>query len=52
MLLWSNLGVKPAWLLGEMGNSALEADTRIPPNKNKKLAEFTLPNEVKSMPDP
>ena len=36
MLLWSNLGVKPTWLLRETGNSALEADPRIPPNKQKK----------------
>ena len=27
--------VKPAWLLGEMGNSALEADPRVPPNQKK-----------------
>ena len=27
MLLWSNLDVKPTWLLREAGNSAPEADT-------------------------
>ena len=36
MLLLSKLGVKPAWLLGETGNSVLEADPRIPPNPKKK----------------
>ena len=33
LLLLCNLGVKPTWLLWEMGNSALEADPRIPPNQ-------------------
>ena len=33
MLLWSHLGVKPTWLLRERGNSALDADPRIPPNQ-------------------
>ena len=35
MLLESNLGAKPTWLLGETGNLALEADPRIPPNQKK-----------------
>ena len=35
MLLWSNLGVRPTWLLGETGNSALEDDPRILPGKKK-----------------
>ena len=39
MLLWSNLGVEPAWLLRETGNSALEADPRIPPNNKKKMCQ-------------
>ena len=33
--MWSNLGVKPTWLFGETGNSALEADSRILPNQKK-----------------
>ena len=33
MLLWSNLGVKPTWLFGKTGNSAFQADHRIPPNQ-------------------
>ena len=33
MLLWSNLGVKPASLLRETGNS----DPRIPPTQKKKI---------------
>ena len=33
MLLQSNLGVEPKWLLRETGNSALEADPRVPPNQ-------------------
>ena len=40
MLLYSNLGVKPSWLLRDMGNSALEADPRIPPNQKKKMLSF------------
>ena len=36
VLLKSNLGVKPTWLLRETGNSAPEADPRIPPNQKKK----------------
>ena len=36
VLLLSNLGVKPTWLLRETGNSAPEADPRIPPNKQTK----------------
>ena len=28
--------IKPTWLLRETGNSPLEADTRIPPNKQRK----------------
>ena len=38
----SNLGVKPTWLLRETGNSALEADPRIPPNQKKKQAVPSL----------
>ena len=37
VLLQSSLGVKPTWLLREAGNSALEADPKIPLNNNKKL---------------
>ena len=52
VLLLSNLGVKPTWLLRETGNSALEAEPRIPPNqknifplaifKEKKCEKFYL----------
>ena len=31
-----SIGVRPTWLLGETGNSALDVDTRIPPNQRKK----------------
>ena len=37
VLLYSNLGVKPTRLLRETGNSALEADPRIPPNQKKHI---------------
>ena len=33
-------GVKPTWLLGETGNSAPEADPRIPQNKKKSILLF------------
>ena len=42
VLLWSNLGLKPTWLLRETGNSALEADDRIHPNQ-KCCTDFLLP---------
>ena len=38
----SNLGVKPTWLLRETGNSALEADPRIPPNQKKNTKQCHL----------
>ena len=36
----SNLGVKPTWLLKETGNSALEAEPRIPPNPKKYPTKY------------
>ena len=39
--LQSNLGVKLTWLLRETGNSAPDADLRIPPNKNKIIGCIT-----------
>ena len=35
MLLQSNQGIEPTWLLRETGTSALEADPRVPPYKKK-----------------
>ena len=48
MLLLSNKGIKPTWLLRETGNSALEADPRIPPNKKKtyNLANFVVKSNI------
>ena len=37
VLVYSELGVKPPWLLREMGNSAPEADPRIPSKQKKRI---------------
>ena len=52
MLLWSNLGLKPTWLLRGMGNSAPEADPRITLDQKKnalKVYFAIAPSSKKNM---
>ena len=37
VLLYSNLDIKPTWLLSETGNLAIKADPRVPQNQKKSL---------------
>ena len=44
VLLWNNLVIKPTLLLGEPGNSAFEADPRIPPNQKNIKCKYGYGN--------